>query len=106
MKNIFNRLFRKFIKPKIEPKPYVETPTRCDMCGNLGTCIRYGNVVESTTTNDTTRHFILGRGEICFEDWCKTNYDKFDRTQIITTEEMKILIKRAEEYKANEQKNN
>lgn len=30
----------------------------CDTCGNLSKCITVGNLIETTTIDDTIRHFV------------------------------------------------
>lgn len=55
-----------------------ELDTTCDKCERLDTCIEEGRLLESTTINDTRKHYIVGRGCTCanveyldknFSDW-------------------------------------
>ena len=64
--SIFRKLLKKFRKTEaLKDHRYIEHYTKCDECDNLSECLREGNLIESTTILDTTRHFINGLGCSC-----------------------------------------
>lgn len=54
--------FQKFVK-----EPYVEKYTKCDKCKLLEECKEEGRLIEVTTEQDSSQHYIMGRGDPCKE---------------------------------------
>lgn len=54
--------FQKFVK-----KPYVEKYTKCDKCKLLEECKEEGRLIEVTTEQDSSQHYIMGCGDPCKE---------------------------------------
>lgn len=54
--------FQKFVK-----EPYVEKYTKCDKCKLLEECKEEGRLIEVTTEQDSSQHYIMGCGYPCKE---------------------------------------
>jgi hypothetical protein len=56
------------VEEEVEPEPYKEQDTKCDMCDYLPNCIQEGNVMESYNVYDMKIHHVRRRGGKCTKE--------------------------------------
>ena len=98
MKRLLNKIIKLLFKKKI-PKvsePYVETYTECDKCYKRQECIAKGYLINCTTSDDMSQHYIKGRNCICVkgcEEFLEMKLSEI--LEIAETEDLKAFIRKA-----------